>query len=75
MGKRTIDGCAVVVVDAGVLMMEGAVKNSAAQGMGGEHAGDEGFELNIAVIEFGWHRTLELELIGLETTVLSALVL
>lgn len=75
MGERTIDGCAIVVVDAGMLMMEGAVKNSAAQRMGGEHAGDERFKLDIAVIEFGWHRTLELELICLETAVLLALVL
>ncbi len=70
MRERTIDGCAVVVVDAGVLMMEGAVEDSAAQGMGGEHASNEGFEFDVTVIEFLRHRTFELDLIGLETMVL-----
>lgn len=70
MGKRTIDGCAIVVVDAGVLVMEGAVEDSAAQRMGGKHAGNEGFEFDVAVIEFLWHRTFKLELVGLETAVL-----
>lgn len=51
MGKRTIDGCAVVVVDAGVLVVEGAIQDTAAQGFGVEHAGNKGFEFDIAVVE------------------------
>ena len=49
--------------------MEGTVEDATAQGMRGEHAGNKGFEFDVAVIEFMWHRALELELIGLETVV------
>lgn len=50
-GEGAIDGGAVVVVNAGVLVVKGAIENAAAQGFGVEHAGNEGFEFDVAVVE------------------------
>ena len=50
-GEGAIDGGAVVVIDAGVLVVEGAIKDAATQGFGVEHAGDEGFEFDVAMVK------------------------
>ena len=39
--------------------------------MGGEHAGDEGAELDVAVVQFCWDGTAELHLDGLEAIIVS----
>ena len=65
--EGAVDGCAVVVVDAGVLVVESAVEDPAAERLGVEHAGDEGFEFDVAVIEGFGNRALKLKLIGLKT--------
>lgn len=60
------DGAAVVVVDACELVVEGAVEDPATQAVRGEHAGHEGLEFDVAVVELGWDGPAELELVGLE---------
>jgi len=50
-GEGAVDGGAVVIVDAGVLVVEGAIEDAAAQGFGVEHAGNEGFEFDVAVVK------------------------
>lgn len=49
-GEGTVDGAAVVVVDFGELVVEGAVEDAATEAVSGEHAGDEGFEFDIAMV-------------------------
>ena len=65
-GEGTVFGGAVVVVDAVVLVMEGVVEDAAAEGGCCEHAFDEGFEFDVAVVEGLWDGAGELDLVGLK---------
>ncbi len=47
-------------------MVQGAVEDAAAEGVRGEHAGNEWLEFHVSVVEFWWDWALELELVGLE---------
>ena len=51
MLEGTVYCAAVVVIDVGVLMVEGAIKDAAFDGGGGEHAGDEWFEFDVTVVQ------------------------
>jgi hypothetical protein len=55
------------VVHTVVLMVESAVKDPSSKASFREHALDERFEFDKTVIKFSRHRSLELELIRLET--------
>jgi len=64
--EGAVHSAAVVVVDARVLVVQGAVEDAAAQAVRGEHAGDEGLEFDVAVVEVEWDGAAELELVGWE---------
>ena len=64
--EGTVFGRAVVVVNAVVLVMQGVVEDAATEGGRGEHALDEGFEFDVAVVEASWDGTGELDLVGLK---------
>ena len=64
--EGTVFGRAVVVIDTIVLVMQGVVEDATAEGGRGEHAFDEGFEFDVAVIEAGWDGAGELDLVGLK---------
>ena len=49
-------------------MVERAVEDAAAEALRVEHAGDEGLEFDVAVVELCGDGTGELELIGLEAS-------
>ena len=55
--KRAVDGRAVEVVDASVLVVKGAIKKTATEGMIRKHPSYKGFELYIAVVEFIRYRS------------------
>ena len=65
-GEGAVDGIAVVVVDAAVLVVEGMVKKAAAYRCPGKHAFDERFEFHVTMVEGFRDRTRELNLVGLE---------
>ena len=65
-GERAVDGIAVVIVDAIVLVVEGAVEDAATERRRCEHAFDEGFEFYVAVVKRGGDGAGELHLVGLE---------
>ena len=69
VGEGTVDGCFIVVVHAGMLVVQGAVEDATAEGVRCEHAGNEWLEFDISMVEFWWDRPLKLELIGLEAVV------
>lgn len=72
-GERAVDGGAVIVVDARVLVMEGTVEDATSQGFGVEHAGDERSEFNVTMVEGCGDGSLKLELVGLEAGQVSAM--
>ena len=49
-GEAAVDGGAVVVVDVGVLVVEGAIQKPSAEGAGVEHACHEWFEFDVSVV-------------------------
>lgn len=65
--EGTVDSAAVKVVNPRELMAKGTVEDTTTKAVSSEHAGDEGLELYVAVVELWWDRTSELELVGLET--------
>lgn len=65
-GKLAVLRLAVVVVDAGVLVVQGAVEQPAAETLRIEHALDKGAELDVAVVQLRRDGALELQLDGLE---------
>lgn len=69
--EGAVDGCAVVVVDTRMLVVEGAVENAAAEGFVGEHAGNKRFEFDVAVVERCWDGPGELELVRLEVVLFA----
>ena len=66
LAKATVDGRFVEVVHAGVLVVKRLGQDEALQARVGEHALRPRLELDISVVELRWHRTPELELVGLE---------
>lgn len=66
--KHPIDREAIIVIDTVVLMVECSVEDSASQAVGGEHACDEGPELDISMVERGRNGSRKLELNSLEAT-------
>lgn len=73
-GERAVDSVAVVIVDAVVLVVEGAVEDAATEGRRCEHAFDEGSEFYVAVVKRGGDGAGELHLVGLEAVGLSVRV-
>ncbi len=69
--EDAVEGGAVVVVDACMLVVESAVENPATKGMGCEHASYEGPEFDVTMVElvWDWARKLDLNCLEAGTTV------
>ena len=64
--KQPMEGAAVKVVDALVLVMECLVQNSTSQALGLEHARDKWLKFDVAMVELPRDRSSQLHLNGLE---------
>ena len=54
-----------------MLMMKSAIEDTATEGLGVEHAGDEGLEFDVAVVQWWRDRAGKLDLVGLEIVLFS----
>lgn len=67
--KYTIDRRTIVVIDTMVLVVQRSIEDSTPQTMGSKHARDKRPELDISMVESGWHGPRKLKLNGLEAAV------
>lgn len=73
MWEGAIHGSAIIVVDSRMLMVKSTIENAAAERVRREHTGNEGSELDVAVVQLSWNWTSKLHLIGLEAAQKSAI--